>query len=78
MSSASNECRYCKAWIRWARHEGRWKPFGTDAKVHNCGERWKAVKANGPVPRKKSTDYADAKRRAANDVEKPEAEDVTP
>jgi hypothetical protein len=59
----NNECRHCLAWIRWAKVNGKWKPFGTDAKVHNCAERWKVVKARGPQPRPKSTDYAEARKR---------------
>lgn len=58
----NHECKYCHAWIRWVKVDGRWKPYDTDSKPHNCRERWK-----GRRDRQGSTDV---KKAAANDDEK--------
>lgn len=46
----SNECRFCKAWIRWAQRNGKWRPIDTNNKVHWCRERQQALEAQRSAP----------------------------
>lgn len=61
----SHECRFCKAWIRWVKVDGRWKPYDTESNVHNCAARWRA--------KREAQERSDSKKAAANDVPEKEA-----